>query len=104
MSRTFRRVKHAYDFYGYNRKSTWILQFNNYKQDCNAVMQDCIKYFSDNYKANSRMLLNKTSRKMMRAESRNSLKLELEKYKNTSNWDNYSYSNYNRYSDVWSYT
>lgn len=76
MSRTFRRVKHAYDFYGFRRPHwLWWAHFNDDGQ--NGIEQDAIKYFSDHYKANSRML-NKTARQMMRAESRS--------YLNNSEW------------------
>ena len=102
MSRTFRRVKHAYDFYGYNRKSTWLLQFHDYRQNYNSVMQDCIKYFSDRYKANSRML-NTTARQMMRAESRVKINRELTRYIKSADWGNYSIASYMRYSDPWCY-
>lgn len=77
MSRTFRRVKHAYDFYGC--KKNWWQQHYFCRIEPDEIIQDSVKYFSDSYRGNSRMI-NKAIRKMMRKEAKNKFKLEFNKF------------------------
>lgn len=102
MSRTFRRIKSSYGFYGFH-KITRVWFFKSvFNMQNNEILHDAVRYFSDNYKSNSRML-NTTARQMMRAESRAKIKLEFEKYKQSEDWENHCTILYDRYSDPWSH-
>ena len=102
MSRTFRRIKFPYEFYGFHKRTRgWIFK-SIFSMQSDVVLHDAIRYFSDNYKSNNRML-NTTARQMMRAEARTRIAQEFRKYKQSEDWDNYCTILYDKYSDPWNY-
>lgn len=102
MSRTFRRVKYFYNFYGSHKLHRRGIFKTLLNTNIDVVSKDMVKYFSDSDKFNNQML-NAVARQMMRREARVKITHEFRKYSKKENWDNYCTITHNRYSNPWSY-